>query len=173
MERSIVFLLDRSGSMESTWDDTIGGFNACMDDQKALGGNLTLIQFDHEIVETYTKVNLADVVPLTRETYKPRGGTALLDAIGHAMKKTWSGPAPTVIILTDGHENQSRTFTKAHIKDLIAQRTADGWTFIYLGANQDSFAEAGALGISAQGIMNYTDTPQAFQQLSQTLSQRV
>jgi len=45
-----IFLLDRSGSMESCWDDTIGGFNSFLKDQTALGlgGTLTLIQFDHE-----------------------------------------------------------------------------------------------------------------------------
>ena len=172
MDRSIVFLLDRSGSMESIRDDTIGGFNACMNDQKAIGGNLTLFQFDHEIVETYTRVNLNEVVPLTRETYVPRGSTALLDAIGHVIK-TWTGSeSPTVIILTDGLENQSHKYTKAHVKDLIEQKTKDGWTFVYLGAHEDAFSEAGGLGISSHNTVQYDalQTPQMFNHLSQTLS---
>jgi hypothetical protein len=167
-----VFLLDRSGSMESCWDDTIGGFNAFVNEQKADGGTLTLIQFDHEFLESYTAKPIGDVEPLTRETFKPRGSTALLDAIGKTIKEGKGGANPTVIILTDGQENSSHKFTKSHIKDLIEQKTKDGWTFVYLGANQDAFAEAGSMGIAPSATMNYdvNRTPDAFRQLSQALS---
>jgi Mg-chelatase subunit ChlD len=168
-----VFLLDRSGSMESCWDDTIGGFNSFLSDQKATGGTLTLIQFDHEYQVTCERTNIDDIKPLTRETYKPRGSTALLDAIGRLIKD-WKGASnPSVVILTDGLENASHKFTKAHIKDLIEERTKDGWTFVYLGANQDAFAEAGSLGIAPGCTMNYDvrRTPEAFHTLSAALSQ--
>lgn len=166
-----VFLLDRSGSMESCWDDTIGGFNAFVEEQKALGGSLTLIQFDHEYLVSYKDVPVKDVKPLTRETFKPRGSTALLDAIGRTIKETTS-PSPIIIILTDGHENASHEYTKAHIKDLVEARQKAGWTFLYLGANQDAFAEAGSIGIAPQGTMNYDTrrTPEAFTRLSQQVS---
>jgi hypothetical protein len=170
MER--VFLLDVSGSMESCRDDTIGGFNSFLDDQKALGGNLSLIQFDHEYNKTYDRLAIADVVPLTRETYKPRGSTALLDAIGKTIKDWTATTFPSVVILTDGLENSSHSYTKSHIKDLIEQKTKEGWTFAYLGANQDAFAEAGSIGIAAQCTMNYDgkQTPVAFRRLSQAVS---
>ena len=73
---------------------------------------------------------------------------------------------------TDGLENASREYTKSHIHDLIEQKTKDGWVFVYLGANQDAFAEAGSLGIAANRTINYDvrDTPTAFERLSQTLS---
>lgn len=153
-------------------DDTIGGFNAFLNDQKAHGGSLTLIQFDHEYSETYSSVKIEDVEPLTRETYVPRGSTALLDAIGQAIKSATG--TPSVVILTDGHENASTKFTKAHIRDLIEQKTKDGWTFAYLGANQDAFAEAGSIGISARCTMNYDSrrTPEAFTRLSTAMSQQ-
>jgi uncharacterized protein YegL len=169
-DRSLIFLLDRSGSMESCRDDTIGGFNSFVKDQVVLGGKLSLIQFDHEIKKSFSDLELKDVKPLTTETFKPRGSTALLDAIGETIK-TNSG-TPLVIILTDGQENASTKFTKAHIKDLIEQKTKDGWTFIYLGANQDAFAEAGSIGISAGLTMNYDTckTPDLFRALSQTVS---
>lgn len=168
-----VFILDRSGSMESCWDDTIGGFNAFVNEQKADGGTLSLIQFDHEYLECYHAKPIDDVEPLTRETFKPRGSTALLDAIGKTIKNFKSNTIPTVIILTDGQENSSYQYTKPHIKDLIEERTKDGWTFVYLGANQDAFAEAGALGIAPACTMNYDvrRTPEAFHTLSAALSQ--
>jgi hypothetical protein len=167
-----VFLLDRSGSMESCWDDTIGGFNSFLADQKATGGTLTLIQFDHEYNMTYERTKIDAVAPLTRETYKPRGSTALLDAIGR-LTKNWNGSSnPSVVILTDGLENASNKFTKAHIKDLIEQKTKDGWTFAYLGANQDAFAEAGSIGIAPGCTMNYdaNRTPDAMRVLSAAMS---
>jgi hypothetical protein len=169
MER--IFLLDRSGSMETCWDDTIGGFNAFVNEQKPLGGTLSLIQFDHEILVSYEPTPIDKVQPLSRATFKPRGSTALLDAIGKTIKGA-QGSTPTVIIFTDGQENASQEYTKSHIRDLIDQKTKDGWTFVYLGANQDSFAEAGSLGIAANRTMNYDvrDTPSAFARLSQSLS---
>lgn len=167
-----VFLLDRSGSMETCWDDTIGGFNAFVNDQKNEGGSLTLVQFDHEYMLSYNQKSIAEVEPLTRETYTPRGSTALLDAIGRTIKDSRLAN-PTIIILTDGLENSSHTFTKPHIKDLIEQKTKDGWTFVYLGANQDAFAEAGSMGIAPGATMNYdaNRTPDAFRCLSAALSQ--
>jgi hypothetical protein len=167
-----VFLLDRSGSMETCWDDTIGGFNAFVQDQKALGGTLTLIQFDHEYLVSYSAVPIAEVNPLTRETFKPRGSTALLDAIGRMIKEWKSDTKPTVVIFTDGLENASHTYTKTHIKDLIEARQKDGWTFVYLGANQDAFEEAASIGVAPQGTVNFDTrrTPEAFRALSGAMS---
>jgi len=166
-----VFILDRSGSMETCRDDTIGGFNAFLNEQKIIGGTLTLVQFDHEYLASYTNKPIQEVEPLSRETFVPRGSTALLDAIGKTIKNV-SSSAPTVVILTDGQENSSRDYTKAHIKDLIEQKTKDGWTFVYLGANQDAFAEAGQIGIAPAATMNYdvNRTPEAFRTLSGAMS---
>ena len=166
-----ILILDRSGSMETAWDDTIGGFNAFVNEQKEFGGTLTLVQFDHEYLVSYDKKLIGDVEPLTRQTFQPRGATALFDAIGKAIKGVQSG-TPTVIIFTDGHENASREYTKAHIKDLIEQRTKDGWTFVYLGANQDAFDVGAGIGIGAGQTMNYdaARTPEAFTRLSTALS---
>jgi len=158
--------------MESCWDDVLGGFNAFVKDQDPQA-TLTLIQFDHEYTVSYENTKMSEVPPLTRETYKPRGSTALLDAIG----KFISGPTSpsvsvVVVIFTDGLENSSKTYTKAHIKDLIKQKTKDGWTFVYMGANQDAFAEAGSMGIAAAHTMNYdaSRTPEAMGRLSQAVS---
>jgi hypothetical protein len=170
---SRIFLLDCSGSMESCWDDTIGGYNALVKEQAEFGGTMTLVQFDHEYNVTYENKPIGEVEPLTRETYKPRGSTALLDAIGQTIKECKTAMLPTIIILTDGLENASKKYTKAHIKDLIFERQKDGWQFLYLGANQDAFAEAGSMGIAPTCTMNYdaTKTPDAFRHLSAALSQ--
>ena len=167
-----IFILDRSGSMETCRDDTIGGFNSLVNDQTPLGGTMTLVQFDHEYLISYESTPINDVLPLSHETFQPRGSTALLDAIGKTLKKYTDKVAATVVILTDGQENASNEYTKAHVKDLIDQKTKDGWTFMYVGANQDAFAEAGSMGISAECTMNYDArrTPEMFTRLSATLS---
>jgi Mg-chelatase subunit ChlD len=170
-----IFILDRSGSMQMCRDDTIGGFNSLVNDQKSLGGTMTLVQFDHEYLVSYESTPVNDVLPLNNETFQPRGSTALLDAIGKTLKLYADKPVATVVILTDGQENASTEYTKAHIKDLIDQKTKDGWTFMYIGANQDAFAEAGSMGIAPGCTMNYDArrTPEMFARLSATLSSQL
>jgi hypothetical protein len=168
-----IFILDRSGSMDDCRDDTIGGFNAFIESQKPFGGMLTLVLFDHEYEVVYKDKPIAEVEKMTRESYVPRGNTALLDAMGKTIKSVEDFLPRTVVILTDGYENGSHKYTKAHIKDLVEAKTKEGWTFVYLGANQDAFTEAGALGISQNCTMNYDvrKTPQAFRRLNAALSQ--
>jgi hypothetical protein len=177
MAPPIFFLLDRSGSMDQCRDDTIGGFNAFVSDQRALNPDalMTLWQFDHEVFVSYTNKPLRDVPDMDRATFQPRGSTHLLDTIGEALKSDPVADPPIVVIFTDGQENGSFKFTKAAIKEMVEQKTSDGWTFVYLGANQDAFAEAGALGIGADTTMNYDveRTPDAFRALSATVSQQM
>lgn len=168
---SRVFLLDRSGSMETCRDDTIEGFNAFVDAQKADGGTLTLLLFDHEVNVLYENKAIGDVEPLTHDTFVPRGGTALYDALGHVLKMDL--PRDTVcIVLTDGDENSSKTYTGAHVKDLIeSKQTNEGWSFVYLGANQNTIMNAQRLGIrTSVGYDAGTNTPELFRALSQTVS---
>jgi hypothetical protein len=168
-----VFILDRSGSMETCSADTIGGYNSFIRDQVEFGGTMTLIQFDHEILNVYEDVPIGEVVPLTHKTFTPRGSTALFDAIGHTIKIITDGDPPTIIILTDGHENASNIYTKSHVKDLIDTKTKDhGWNFVYLGANQDAFAVSGDIGIAPGCTLNFDSnrTPEAFRSLSAAIS---
>lgn len=171
---SRIFVLDRSGSMEVCREDTINGYNAFVESQKDQGGTITLILFDHEITPVYENIPITDVTPLTQETFEPRGGTALLDAIGHVLKMDMPRES-TVIILTDGEENSSVAYTSAHVKDLIEMREKnDGWSFIYLGANQDTIMTATNLGIRTSiGYEDGSQTPQLFSTLSQTVSQGI
>ena len=161
-----VFLLDRSGSMDSCRQDTIEGFNSFIESQKQFGGTMTLCLFDHEFEKVYEKTPIEEVPPLTEETFVPRGSTALLDAMGQVLKMDLSDDA-MVIILTDGDENASRTYTPAHVKDLV---DAKKWNFIYLGANQDAVLAARNLGINTSLDYDATRTPEVFRALSATVS---
>lgn len=178
MPRPIFFLLDRSGSMDMSRTDTIGGFNVFVKDQCDMNPEtlMTLWQFDHEILKSYTNVPLRDIQPLDMSTFQPRGATHLLDTIGEALDAgSPIGEPPVVVIFTDGDENGSTKYTRSQIKEKIQQKTGEGWTFIYLGANQDAFAEAGGIGIAGATTYNFNQdrTPDAFRTLSATVSQQV
>jgi len=176
-----IFLLDRSGSMETIADDTIGGFNAFVKEQKEFGGTLSLYLFDHEILCSYQHTDITQVPLLDTKSFQPRGSTALNDAIGNIIKSQAIPENPVeqgitikFVILTDGLENASHTYTSAHIKDLIDVQTKKGWDFMYLGANQDAFTVAATMGIARQNAMTFdaNNTPEAFRSLSATMSQQ-
>jgi len=183
----ITVILDRSGSMESIRDDTIGGFNAFLREQQELPGaaTLTLIQFDssnpYEVIHHFRP--LTDVVPLTRETFVPRATTPLLDAIGRGINdleeqlaKLAEKPAKVVMaIITDGEENASREFAKAQIAEMIRMKqTANGWQFVFLSADLAAVSEAQSLGVPAASSMAFDRSAQgagdAFRTLSRNLA---
>ncbi|MGO9110057.1 MAG: vWA domain-containing protein [Thermoguttaceae bacterium] len=161
----VTLVVDRSGSMERIREDAEGGVNTFIQEQAKQPGEalLTLVQFDteYEFVHRAIPVKQAPAYVLT-----PRGMTALLDAVGKAINETGERLAKMAeedrpglvvfVIMTDGLENSSKEFSKAQIKEMIErQQTQYNWHFTFLGANQDAFAEAGALGIDAAGAANY------------------
>lgn len=164
----INIVLDRSGSMQSIKDDTIGGFNAFLQEQKDVPGaaTITLAQFDNVYEVVYQAADLATTPELTGKTFVPRGSTALLDAIGRTINETGARlavmaeherPSHVIfVILTDGQENASQEFTAAQINQMIQhQRDAYNWEFVFLGANQDAITTASQLGIQAGHAMSY------------------
>jgi hypothetical protein len=38
---------------------------------------------------------------------------------------------------------------------MIKKRSDEGWTFVYLGANQDAYLESAKIGIDAGGTQSY------------------
>lgn len=168
----ITVVLDRSGSMSSVAKDTIGGFNAFVADQKTQIGDtvLTLRQFDDQHETVFEGKPIAEVPELTAATFKPRGSTALLDAIGMAINdvgarldKLPEDQKPALVIMaiiTDGLENASHTFTRNQVfKAISHQRDFYKWQFTFIGANQDAIAEAGSIGIPAAAALNYAGSP--------------
>jgi hypothetical protein len=181
----IVVALDRSGSMSSVRNDTIGGFNTFVSDQRreAKGDvKLTLVQFDDQYEINYNGMPIQDVPPLTEATYIPRGMTALLDAVGKTIStvgdrlaKTPENERPSLVIfviLTDGQENQSKEFKLDQIKTMITHQTEKyNWQFLFLGADQNSF-QAESMGFSKSNTYNYANanTADTFSYLSKGIS---
>ena len=169
----ISVILDRTGSMESIRDDTIGGFNTFLNEQKSQTGKatLTLVQFDtqdpYEVIHQFTPIT--EVPTLTRETYVPRASTPLLDAIGrgihdldHRIGTLAEAQRPSrvvLVIITDGQENASREFRRDQIVKMIQEKQAQsGWQFVFLSANLESINDALAYGVHAAASMAYDKT---------------
>lgn len=182
----IVFVLDRSGSMENLTNDTIGGFNSFIEEQKKEKGKalLTTVLFDDKYEILHDGINLKDVQPLTNKDYFARGMTALFDAVGKTINtvgerlaKTDEAERPSKIIFvitTDGYENSSKEFTRDKIKEMITHQTDKyNWQFLFLGANMDATQEAEGIGIKGMYAANYTANDWGTQSVYSTLTSTV
>lgn len=159
----ISVVLDRSGSMSSVADDTVGCFNEFLAEQRRIPGTVrvTLAQFDSEgpFELLIDGVDLREVTDLDRSAYQPRAWTPLYDAVGRMVGRIDAGIAgraelglpeedQVVAIVTDGLENASAEHTRDSVFRLIEERRKTGWVFVFLGANQDAYASGERIGVA-------------------------
>jgi uncharacterized protein YegL len=160
----VAVVQDRSGSMGGRENDVINGFNEylteLLKDENSEQMRLTLAQFDTEYNTLHEAVSLGDVKELNRDTYTPRGMTALYDAIGMTVetiqKQMKTGDRALMIIMTDGLENSSRKYNRDAITKLIKEcQDSDQWTFVYLGADLDAFQGGTSIGIHGGNTLTF------------------
>lgn len=164
----IICIIDKSGSMGHLVDDTVGGFNSFINRQKEEDGlaYVTTVLFNDAIHTLHSGLDIREVSPMTKADYFPSGCTALLDTVGktidtvqNRIDEMESAKRPDrvlCVIITDGQENASRTYSKDKVKKMIQhQEASHNWKFLFLGANMDAVAEAGSLGIQATSSVNY------------------
>ncbi len=164
----IICILDRSGSMRSLAEDTIGGYNSFLEKQRNESGTaeVTTVLFDDKYEKIVDSVDLAEAPEMTSKEYYARGMTALLDAVGRTINDTLGKMEKDNIcpekrrvlflIMTDGKENDSKEYNKEAVKSLIKGTTEEyGWNYVFMGANIDSVAEAESIGINADHAMDY------------------
>ena len=163
----LVFILDRSGSMNGLESDTIGGFNGMLTKQKAEGEkvNVTTVLFDDEVEVIHDRFPIDIIEPLTDKEYYVRGCTALLDAVGESIKKienvqkhlpeAHKAGKVIFVITTDGLENSSVEYNYNDIKRMIEAKKKCGWEFLFLGANIDAGKEAEKIGIARERAVTY------------------
>ncbi len=164
----IVFILDKSGSMNGLEKDTIGGFNSFINKQKEenVDAFVSVVLFADNSEVIYDRVEIAKIEPMTSRQYQTGGCTALLDATGDAIKhirnihkyaRKENVPEKTIfVITTDGEENSSERYSQKEVKKLISEyQEKYGWEFLFLGANIDAVTEAGKLGIKAERAVRY------------------
>ncbi len=164
----IVFILDRSGSMEGLEADTIGGYNSMLEKQKKESGEavISTVLFDDKIEVLHDRKNLGDVKKITKKEYYVRGCTALLDAVGGAIRHIGKvqkalpedeRPDKTLfIITTDGLENASKEFSYDKVKKMVEKKKEkQHWEFVFLGANMDAVEVAGRFGVDRNRAVTY------------------
>ena len=163
----LVMILDRSGSMGGLENDTIGGYNSMLDKQRKVEGEVLVstVLFDNVSDVIHDRVPIGGVRPITENEYYVRGCTALLDAVGGAVRhirnvhkyaREEDRPEKTIfVITTDGMENASRKYDYKAVKRMVGQQKEAGWEFLFLGANIDAIEVAGRFGIGADRASNY------------------
>ncbi|MBR3168107.1 MAG: VWA domain-containing protein [Erysipelotrichaceae bacterium] len=182
----LVFILDRSGSMHGLEKDTIGGFNSMIEKQRKEKGDclVSAVLFNQHSDVLYDRVSLKDIREMTEKDYVPSGCTALIDALGGAIKhirnvhkyiREEDVPAHTVfVITTDGLENASHRYGSDQVKRMVAEQKEKGWEFLFLGANIDAVETASMYGIDRDRSVNYVPDSAGsiknFKVLSETIS---
>ena len=166
-----LIILDESGSMTSIYDQALSGANETIQtiriaqasayDQRQFLTFVTFDSGDREWVRTIIDTKPIDKVrELTRDDYRPYGCTPLYDAMGKSLlsleRKVSEGDQVLVTIITDGMENSSRSYSGAHICEIVKRLRAKGWTFVYIGANQDAVEVAKRMNID--NAMNFQAT---------------
>lgn len=169
----VVFLLDRSGSMWSCVNDTIGGYNSYLEEQRKSENDILVstILFDDKYEILHDRAKIKDVKDITTNEYFVRGSTALYDAIGKTIEHIDDLKLKNkilFIITTDGLENSSQRFNREKVKELIQGHS--NIEFIYVGANIDSYAEAGSIGIRKECTANYETNKKGVQNLFRAVS---
>ena len=157
-----VIILDRSGSMECIRQAAVEGFNETLAGIRKAQEKFADTQ-DHfvslvtfcscETRHVFDKTPAAEAHPLKMEDFQPCCTTPLYDAMGftltnmHNHVKTIEDAVVVVTIITDGMENASHEYDGGTIKKLVERLRGEGWTFTYMGANQDSVEVATKLSI--------------------------
>ena len=182
----ICMILDRTGSMESIKQDTIGGFNSYIAAQKSLPtpATFTLVQFDSqdpfEVIHKFTDIQMVD--DLTGQTYMPRASTPLYDAVGRGINdlKAGLGALPealrpkkiVMVIVTDGQENASREFTGAQVRKMIADAKEAGWQFVFLSADESAISDSSSLNIDASNAAFFRKNKMGSNEMWERVSNR-
>ena len=156
-----LLILDESGSMQSIYKQALMGTNETIQSTKAAqernpdqDHRFTFVTFN--TMEPFVKTIIDDepiigVKELTEADYRPNACTPLYDAMGVSItaleQKVREGDRVLVTVITDGLENASREYSGKAVKEMVDRLREKGWTFVYIGANQDAVEVAKDLHI--------------------------
>jgi hypothetical protein len=164
---NISLLVDRSGSMTNLYTQTYNSLRDFIKKQTAIKvpgeGRVTasLWSFDNKIEIPWSDVSISDVYINPHDFY-PRGMTALLDCIGTHLSMNLSQydscknpPKQCIVIMTDGDDNASTMYTREAVFSLITECKQRGWTFIFMGANQDAIKTGQYMGLNIDESLTF------------------
>lgn len=184
MNTELIVILDKSGSMSPLKDSTIEGFNTLLADQQGQEGDarITTVMFSSvgQDVTLHNAVDIKQAEAFNKNSFSCNGFTALRDCIGNTLSRArvrieqegWADKV-VIVIMTDGGENNSRVWSKEELAQLIEELEENNWSFVYTGANQDSFAVASEMGMTNAVVSNYSATAEGTRSAYGALSVQV
>lgn len=185
-----LLILDESGSMQAIYNEALSGANETIQTVRAaqeahpeLDQRLTFVTFNTayeghptqgNIRTVFNDVPIGEVRDLTYKDYNPNACTPLYDAMGTSItaleRKFKEGDRALVTIITDGLENASKEYNQGAIKAMVDRLREKGWTFVYIGANQDAVEVA--KGLSINNHMAYESDPEGTKKMFREVSSR-
>lgn len=160
----LIMVLDESGSMYDVWEDTVGGTNSYFDGLKSAEDQVdylvTIVVFSTNFRIICEDVPLSEVPKIDQKNYHPMGMTALYDAVGTGIarteKKVKPGDKVLMVVTTDGQENSSKEYSSDVVRAKIEYlQKEQNWTFVYLGAVDNAWADAEHLGFLRDNVRRY------------------
>lgn len=156
---SVYLLIDRSGSMASRWDETMGAINTYVEslatEKATKSAKATVAVFDGSHSLNFDVLRRSDDVaswkPISADEALPRGMTPLFDAIGR-LRTMVNDEAPSkavIAVVTDGAENDSKEVTRDGAKAALDTLRGKGYQVVFLGADFDAFGQAASVGTNA------------------------
>lgn len=146
----IVIVLDESGSMESIKEDMKNAINSLVTEQQQIKGRpstFTLVKFNDKVNRVIKNKPLEDINMLSSEDYKPNGSTALYDCIGDTIEWFRNEKDVLMVIVTDGQENASRSFSKNEVNRMIENKKKNNnWTYVYLSNDLKTASQGDNIG---------------------------
>ncbi len=148
----VAFILDQSGSMESTKAQAITGYNELVQQMKLDGKEqdilASVITFNGNVFEHLWCEPVAQLSEATAEDFICGGGTALFDGWGYAIQKfkdttdiNDENNAYLIYVITDGENNASTHYTKQAIRALVEPLKSKRWTFNLMGCSANYLEE--------------------------------
>lgn len=183
----LVLIIDASGSMEHLQHETISSVNGVVRDQLEDSGeklDLTVAVFNTSVEVLLDGVRATSPHILSKKNYRPSDCTALHDAVvgvitrvGDRLASRTEEERPSaviVVIVTDGEENASARYKLSDVARIIDhQRKVYNWQFLFLGANQDSWATGQAMSIDATDAKDWTSSKEGMKKLEVEMSSEI
>lgn len=174
-----VIILDESGSMTAIYDQALSGINEVLSgirknqeefpDQQHY---VSIVTFEGNgiagIKTRRDRLPIGKVGDFTQKDYRPGGCTPLYDAMGKTLNELEgqisADDRVMATIITDGYENASEEYSGKAVKALVSRLREKGWTFAYIGANQDAVEVARDLNID--NALNFDATAEGVCKMS-------
>ena len=170
----VAIILDKSGSMASTKEAAISGFNEQVqqwkEDSKDQDILCSLVTFNGQVYEHLWNVPVDQLNEANPNDFQPTGSTAMLDAVGYTVQKLLNttdhedpNTAYLIVTISDGDTNADHHYGWAALKELTQSCEASKkWTFTYMGCSKQYMEQlANQVGTKIANMAAWSNTSNA------------